>query len=166
MAFHEISFQAWAKVDRRGQVQAKVPAQAYCTGKGLWRQAPARRLRVRWADAKQAVSFLWAKSPLVGEAGVYLSAQVAAGSHRCFGSLWWQADEFDAFGDRVTFWGGGVNSQRTPPFGTPEEVRAEARDSVRILGRGGGLVFTIHNVQPNVPVDNLLAMYEVVRPGG
>jgi hypothetical protein len=59
-----------------------------------------------------------------------------------------------------------VNSQRTPPFGTPEEVRAEARDSVRILGRGGGLVFTIHNVQPNVPVDNLLAMYEVVRPGG
>lgn len=68
------------------------------------------------------------------------------------------------FGDRVTFWGGGVNSQQTLPFGTPDQVRAEARDSIRLLGAGGGYVFnTIHNVQPGVPVENLLAMYEAVN---
>jgi hypothetical protein len=70
----------------------------------------------------------------------------------------------ERFGDRITFWGGGVNSQQTLPFGTPDEVRAEARDTLRLLGGGGGYVFnTIHNVQPGVPVENLLAMYEAVR---
>jgi hypothetical protein len=75
-----------------------------------------------------------------------------------------RAELKERFGDRLTFWGGGVNSQQTLPFGTPEQVRAEARDSQRLLGRGGGYVFnTIHNVQPWVPVENLLAMYETVQ---
>jgi hypothetical protein len=73
----------------------------------------------------------------------------------------------ERFGDRITFWGGGVDTQRTLPFGTPEQVRAEVRERLRIFGPGGGFVFnTIHNVQARVPVENLLALYETVREYG
>jgi hypothetical protein len=71
------------------------------------------------------------------------------------------------FGDRLTFWGGGVDTQRTLPFGTPDEVRAEVRERIRIFGVGGGFVFnTTHNVQARVPKENLLALYEAVRDYG
>jgi uroporphyrinogen-III decarboxylase len=71
------------------------------------------------------------------------------------------------FGDRITFWGGGVDTQHTLPFGTPDEVRAQVRERMRIFGKGGGFVFNpIHNVQAGVPVENLLAMYETVREHG
>lgn len=71
------------------------------------------------------------------------------------------------FGDRIVFWGGGVDTQRTLPFGTPEEVREQVRERIRIFGRGGGFVFnTVHNVQARVPVENLLALYEAVREYG
>ena len=71
------------------------------------------------------------------------------------------------FGDRVVFWGGGVDTQRTLPFGTADEVRQEVRERLRIFGEGGGFVFnTVHNVQPNIPVENVLAMYETVRDFG
>jgi uroporphyrinogen-III decarboxylase len=57
-----------------------------------------------------------------------------------------------------------VDTQKTLPFGTPEEVRAEVRERLRIFGKGGGYVFNpIHNVQAGVPVENLLALYEAVR---
>jgi hypothetical protein len=70
----------------------------------------------------------------------------------------------DRFGGRLTFWGGGVDTQKTLPFGTPEEVRGEVRWRIEIFNRGGGFVFnTIHNVQAGVPVENLLALYEAVR---
>ena len=74
----------------------------------------------------------------------------------------------DRFGDRITFWGGGVDTQKTLPFGTPDEVRARGPRADRsIFGRGGGFVFnTIHNVQPMSPVENLLALYETVREFG
>ena len=69
----------------------------------------------------------------------------------------------DRFGDRVTFWGGGVDTQRTLPFGTPEEVRDEVRERLRIFGRGGGYVFNpIHNVQARTPPENLKALYDAV----
>ena len=71
------------------------------------------------------------------------------------------------FGDRVTFWGGGVDTQRTLPFGTPEEVRREVCARLKVFGSGGGFVFnTTHNVQSRVPVENVLAMYQTVRERG
>lgn len=70
----------------------------------------------------------------------------------------------ERFGERIVFWGGGVDTQSTLPFGTPEQVREEVRERVRIFGRNGGFVFAaIHNVQANIPVENLLAMYESFR---
>ena len=71
------------------------------------------------------------------------------------------------FGDRITFWGGGVDTQQTLPFGTPEQVRAEVRDRIRVFGKGGGFVFNaIHNIQSGTPVANLLAMFETLRDHG
>ena len=67
------------------------------------------------------------------------------------------------YGDRLVFWGGGVDTQKVLPFGTPEEVRAQVRERVGILGEGGGYVFNpIHNVVKDVPAENLIAMYETV----
>ena len=70
----------------------------------------------------------------------------------------------DRFGDKITFWGGGVDTQKTLPFGTPEEIRRQVRERIEIFGRGGGFVFnTVHNVQANTPAENLVALYEAVR---
>ncbi len=69
----------------------------------------------------------------------------------------------ERFGDQVTFWGGGVDTQQVLPFGTPEEVRVQVQERMQIFGRGGGFVFNpIHNVQSSVPVENLVALYEAV----
>jgi hypothetical protein len=71
------------------------------------------------------------------------------------------------FGDRLTFWGGGVDTQHTLPFGTPDQVRAEVRERLRTFGPGGGYVFNpIHNVQSRSPVENVLAMFEAWREFG
>lgn len=68
------------------------------------------------------------------------------------------------FGSQVTFWGGGVDTQHALPFGTPDDVRDDVRRRLEIFAPGGGFVFNpIHNVQAQVPVENLLAMYETVR---
>lgn len=68
------------------------------------------------------------------------------------------------YGQHLVFWGGGVDTQKTFPFGTPEEVREEARERIDILGEGGGFVFSsIHNIQANTPIENILAMFEVLR---
>jgi uroporphyrinogen-III decarboxylase len=69
----------------------------------------------------------------------------------------------DRFGEQLVFWGGGVDTQKTLPFGTPDEIRAQVRERMRIFGKGGGFVFnTIHNVQARIPVENLLALYQAV----
>jgi len=69
----------------------------------------------------------------------------------------------ERFGDRAVFWGGGVDTQQTLPFGTPAEIRSQVRDRIRIFGRNGGFVFNpVHNVQAGIPVENLLALYEAV----
>ena len=67
-------------------------------------------------------------------------------------------------GERIVFWGGGVDTQSTLPFGTPDAVRREVEERCRIFGRGGGFVFnTVHNVQARTPVENVVAMLETVR---
>jgi len=70
----------------------------------------------------------------------------------------------DDFGNRVTFWGGGVDTQKTLPFGTPEEVYNEVSERIRIFNKGGGYVFnTIHNIQAGCPVKNIMAMIDAIR---
>lgn len=70
----------------------------------------------------------------------------------------------DRHGDRTTFWGGGVNTQKTLPFGTPAEVREEVLERCKIFAPGGGFVFNaIHNVQALTPTENVVAMIDAVR---
>jgi uroporphyrinogen decarboxylase len=70
------------------------------------------------------------------------------------------------WGDRLVFHG-AMDNQRTLPFGTVEEVRAEVRDNVRILGERGGYVLApCHNLQPITPVENVLALYDAARTAG
>ena len=67
------------------------------------------------------------------------------------------------YGDRITFWGGGVNTQETLPFGAPDEVRREVAERIGTFSPGGGYVFNaVHNIQAGTPVENVLAMFEAV----
>ncbi len=68
------------------------------------------------------------------------------------------------FGRYITFWGGGCDTQRILPYGTPADVRREVRKRVGDLASGGGFVFCqVHNIQPDVPVENVLAMYDEIK---
>ena len=70
----------------------------------------------------------------------------------------------EKWGDKFVFWGGGVDTQKTLPFGTPEEVYAEVRERLKIFAPGGGFVFnTIHNIQGPTKPENIYAMFEAVR---
>ncbi len=69
----------------------------------------------------------------------------------------------ERFGGRITFWG-GINSQEILPFSNPDEVRAETRRVIDILGSGGGLVLnSVHNIQDDVPAENIVAMFDEAR---
>jgi uroporphyrinogen decarboxylase len=68
------------------------------------------------------------------------------------------------FGRDLVLWGGGVDTQRVLGAGTPEQVRAEVLRRVGDLREGGGFVFAaVHNIQPNVPPENILAMRAALR---
>lgn len=70
----------------------------------------------------------------------------------------------EVYGDKLTFWGGGVDTQKTLPFGTPEQVYNEVSERISIFNKGGGFVFdTIHNVQAGTPVENFMAMIKAVQ---
>ncbi|MGZ5453118.1 MAG: uroporphyrinogen decarboxylase family protein [Candidatus Aminicenantales bacterium] len=70
----------------------------------------------------------------------------------------------EEFGRDIVFWGGGVDTQKTLAFGTPEAVRDEVLERCRIFSPGGGFVFNaVHNIQANVPVANIVAMFEAVQ---
>ena len=70
----------------------------------------------------------------------------------------------DKYGDRLTFWGGGVDTQKTLPFGKPEEVREEVLKRCEIFSKNGGFIFdAIHNVQAKTPVENIVAMINAVK---
>lgn len=67
------------------------------------------------------------------------------------------------YGRDLCFWGAGCDTQYVLPFGTPDEVREEVRRRLDELMPDGGFVFTtVHNIQPDVPPENILAMYETV----
>ncbi|HWB97157.1 MAG TPA: uroporphyrinogen decarboxylase family protein [Bryobacteraceae bacterium] len=68
------------------------------------------------------------------------------------------------YGDKLVFWGGGVDTQKVLPFGTPEQVRTQVRERCEVFSKGGGFVFnTIHNIQARTPVENVAAMLDAVR---
>ena len=67
------------------------------------------------------------------------------------------------FGKDIVFWGGGIDTQHTLPFGSPDEVYREVRKNIEIFSEGGGFVFnSVHNVQSNVPIENILAMFKAI----
>jgi uroporphyrinogen decarboxylase len=71
------------------------------------------------------------------------------------------------FGKDMTFWGGGVDTQRVLGVGTPQQVRDDVKRRLNDLMPGGGFVFsTVHNIQGNVPVENIVAMLETVQEFG
>jgi len=69
------------------------------------------------------------------------------------------------FGRDLVFWGAGVDTQNTLPFGTPDEVYREVRQRIEVFFEDGtGYVFSpIHNILSNVPVENILAMFKAVN---
>ncbi len=71
------------------------------------------------------------------------------------------------FGDALTFWGGGVDTQRILPMGTPSQVKEEVKMRIEHLADGGGFVFSaVHNIQADVPPQNIIAMWEALREHG
>jgi len=68
------------------------------------------------------------------------------------------------YGGDIVFWGGGINTQKTLPFGTAKEVYDEAFGCCKIFGENGGFVFNaIHNIQAKTPPENVIAMFEAVK---
>lgn len=71
------------------------------------------------------------------------------------------------FGQDLTFYGGGVDTQRVLPHGTPQEVRDEVKRRIDDFAPGGGFIFnTVHNIQADVPPENIMAMWETLREHG
>lgn len=70
----------------------------------------------------------------------------------------------ETYGQHLTFWGGGVDTQITLPSKSPEKVREEVLRLCEIFGKDGGFVFnTVHNIQADVPVMNIVAMIDAIR---
>ncbi|MFY9302638.1 MAG: uroporphyrinogen decarboxylase family protein [Atribacterales bacterium] len=67
------------------------------------------------------------------------------------------------FGDKLSFWG-GVDTQRVLPQGSPEEVKEEVRRRIKEMGKSGGYILgAVHNIQPDVPPENIVAMFKAGR---
>jgi uroporphyrinogen decarboxylase len=71
------------------------------------------------------------------------------------------------FGSDLSFWGGGCDTQGTLAFGTPEDVEEQVKRRISALAPGGGYVFNqIHNIQPQVPPENIVRMFEAALKFG
>ena len=71
------------------------------------------------------------------------------------------------FGGRVVFWGGGCDTQRVLSTASPQEIREHVRERIAIFKRSGGYVFNqVHNIQPNVPPENIIAMLDAAYEFG
>jgi uroporphyrinogen decarboxylase len=68
------------------------------------------------------------------------------------------------FGQDCTFWGGGIETAGTLNVGSPQQIRDQVFERLEIFSKGGGYVFnTVHNILPDVPPENIVAMYDAVR---
>ncbi len=73
----------------------------------------------------------------------------------------------DTYGEKLVFWGGGVDTQHVLSFGTPEDVRQDVKKNVEVFKLGGGYVFnSVHNIQAGVPAENIVAMFDAAREFG
>lgn len=73
----------------------------------------------------------------------------------------------DRFGEKLVFWGGGVDSQHVLPFATPEQIRDHVRKNIEIFKSGGGYVFNnIHNIQAGVTAENIVALFDAAYEYG
>ncbi len=70
----------------------------------------------------------------------------------------------EKYGDKLVFWGGGVDTQGAFAFGTPAQVKEQVKSQCDILNKNGGFVFnTVHNIQANVPFENVIAMLDALK---
>ena len=68
------------------------------------------------------------------------------------------------FGKDCTFWGGGIENVGVLNNGTPQQVRDQVFERLEIFSEGGGFVFnTVHNILPDVPPENIVAMYDAIN---
>jgi hypothetical protein len=68
------------------------------------------------------------------------------------------------YGDKIVFWGGGIDTQNTLPFGSTKEIKEEVKDLVSIFSPSGGFVFAaVHNIQASIPVENILALFDAFK---
>jgi uroporphyrinogen decarboxylase len=68
------------------------------------------------------------------------------------------------FGSELSFWGGGIDTQKVLPHGSVSEVKDEVKRRIDDLAPGGGFVFAaVHNIQPDVPPENIRAMWEAFQ---
>ncbi|HJN18431.1 MAG TPA: uroporphyrinogen decarboxylase family protein [Armatimonadota bacterium] len=73
----------------------------------------------------------------------------------------------EEFGDRLTFWGGGIDSQGVLPSGSPDDVREHVAHNLAAWMPGGGYVFNnVHNIQAGVPAENIVALYDAAYESG
>ncbi|MBE9509264.1 MAG: hypothetical protein IMY71_00175 [Bacteroidetes bacterium] len=71
------------------------------------------------------------------------------------------------FGNDITFWGGGIETQEILPFGTPGQIKDQVKKNLDVLAPGGGFVFnTVHNIQSEVPPENIMAMWNTLEEFG
>ena len=71
------------------------------------------------------------------------------------------------FGKDIVFWGAGADTQHVLPFASPEEIKQHVKELIDIFAPGGGYVFTqIHNIQANVPPENIIAMFDTAQEYG
>jgi uroporphyrinogen decarboxylase len=67
------------------------------------------------------------------------------------------------FGNDITFWGGGADTRTVLNGKTPQEVKDHVKERLEIFSPGGGFVFnTVHNIMPDVPPENIIAMFEAI----
>ena len=71
------------------------------------------------------------------------------------------------FGKDLVFWGGAIDPQHTLSFGTPEDVKKEAKQNIEAFKKGGGFIFNNpHNIQSNVKPENIVALFDAAAERG